>query len=345
MNWVHVTERLAREFRLPGCFVLNADDNLWVGVQPPTAFREYLSGLFKTKEASYFNEIRFYKYSDEPVEGVPRFLALIPMTLKGVPYQFMGLLYESAEKLQELLRFRIMPNYTLFWLYQLVTEARVRNANQVGQKALIKALEEQRLYAARLEGKVENLHDEIRNVKSAELTLDQQIEKITGLLDRQMDEYTDLVDRYQDLFTDHQNIQEEYLETCVRMESRICELESNNAHSEAGPQDTGKQGEGAPEHTPQAADQEKSGNRIAALMERLSSSHTELARMSDQYKALKAEFGDISPGQVKLLVESMAEMRSRVDYYKGRCDEQEQRIKRMRAAALAERRGTKPSST
>lgn len=341
MNWVHVTERLAREFRLPGCFVLDSKGKEWVGVQPPKAFREYLAGLFTSKESSYFNEIRFFRYSDAKAEpGVPRFLGLMPVKLKGVPYDFLGLLYESPERLQELLRLRIMPNYTLFYLYQMIAEARVRNANQGGNKALVKALEEQRLYAARLESKVESLHNEIENVKHAEISLDQKVAQLAGLLDRQMGEYSELVNRYQDLFNDHQTLQEDYLETCVRLETRISDLEIQTIADQIKPEEDPPEGEDTEEGE---APVKKTG-RVAALMDRLGQSNQALLALKSDYEKLKSTYGEITPLQVGQLKATMEEIRKQADYYKGRCEEQEEQIKQLRSQALKRRRaqGTQP---
>ncbi len=336
MNWLHVTERLANEFRLKGSFVYNVADNDWIGVPPPLAFREYLTGLIHVKEPSYFTEIRFYKYTDERAsddQDGKRYLALIPIRLRDVPYQFLGLLYDSPEKLQDLLRTRIMPNYTLFWLYQLITEARVRNANQEGHRALVKALEEQRLYASRLESKIGHLNDEISQVRNAETTLDQKVDQLTDLLHRQMGEYGDLADRYQELFEEHQQLQNDYLSTCVRLETRINEMDRAELNQLV--HETAPTAAAAPAETPA---EDRSGPKIVALMERLRENNQELASLREHYDSLRNAYGGVTPTQVSQLLATVGELRKRVDYYKTRSEEQEQRLKKLNAKALAERR-------
>ncbi len=328
MNWLHVTERLANEFRLKGCFVCNTAQNDWVGTPPPLAFREYLTNLIKVKEPSYFTEIRFYKYADERINGEDgkRYLALIPTRLRDVPYQFLGLLYDSPEKLQELLRTRIMPNYTLFWLYQLIAEARVRNANQEAHRGLVKALEEQRLYTSRLESKISHLNDEISQVRNAETTLDQKVDQLTDLLHRSMEEYGDLADRYQELFEQHQELQNDYLSTCVRLETRISEQDQEQMVKETR--------EPAPEPTAE----DRSGPRILALMERLRENNEELSKLREHYDALRNQYGGVTPIQVSQLVATVGDLRKRLEHYKSRTEDQEQRLKKLNAKALAERR-------
>lgn len=334
MNWLHVTERLAKEFRLPGCFVLNRENDEWVGKTPSSAFCGYLSSLFETKDTTYFKEVRFFKYNDatsKTDERKIRYLALMPINLEAVPYDFLGLLYENQDALQELLRFRIMPNYTLFWLYQLVAEARVRNAGG-GQKALIKALDEQRLYARQLEGKLDALHNDIDVIRNSKLTLGEQVRRLNAVLDRQLAEYQELMDRYQELFDDHNRLQNDYLSTCVTLETRLSELETAEIQRELGVEEL--EGEKLSE-----AAEDKSGSRIKNLMERLGQSQQALLKLHGELEKTRSAYGDMSPDQVQQMVQTNVDLRRKMDYYKQRAENNERRVKKLKAQMMAARRG------
>jgi len=225
MNWLHVTRKIAESFGLQGCFLLARETDEWVGDKPPSSFRDFLGKQMRERASTYFDEVRFFKLTEAKGESQAAFLALLPITLKHVPYEFLGLMYETPDQLQELLRFRVLPMYLIFYLHQMVAEARVRNADSTQQKALLRALEEKRLYAAQLEKKLQHMAGEIDRVRNAEMTRDQRLTRLNALLDRQTEEQRELATAYQELFSRYQDAEKDYLQSSVGLETRIYELE------------------------------------------------------------------------------------------------------------------------
>ena len=104
MKWAQVTQKIARDFSLNGCFLLNRAEDLWIGDQPALTFCKYLKSLFSSKPATYFAEIRFFKYKDvgkDRSNKVIKYLAFMPLGIDGVDFHFLGLIYENQEQFQE----------------------------------------------------------------------------------------------------------------------------------------------------------------------------------------------------------------------------------------------------
>ena len=224
MSWLHVTRKIAESFGLPGCFLLARETDEWVGDMPPSSFREFLAKQTREQPSPYFDEVRFFKLREGKSESEAAFLALVPVAMSHVPYDLLGLMYHTQDQLQELLRFRVLPMYLIFYLHQMIAEARVRNADSTQQKALLRALEEKRLYAAQLEKKLEHLSGEIDRVRSAEMTLDQRLAQLNALLDRQTEEHRELAAAYGDLFAKFQEAHNDHLQSSVGFETRLYEL-------------------------------------------------------------------------------------------------------------------------
>ena len=226
IQFIEVTRQIVAEFRLQGCFLLDREHDAWVGDQPAETFRNYLARLFKDKPPAYFSDIRFFKYPDDGEAGrVTKYLALIPLNLEEVRFHFLGLIYENQEQFQELLKYRIMPTYLVNSVRQFVTEAKIRESSSDTQQLLLQALEEKRVYASQLENKVKSLSQEIDNIRNAEMTLDQKVAKLSSLLEDQNKEYNLLAGSYQELFQNFQDLQNEYMETCVAFEHKVYDLQ------------------------------------------------------------------------------------------------------------------------
>lgn len=140
-----------------------------------------------------------------------------------------------------------------------------------------------------------------------------------------MEEYGDLADRYQELFEQHQELQNDYLSTCVRLETRINE------------QDREQMVQVTQTSAPEPAE-DRGGPRIVALMERLRENNEELSKLREHYDALRNQYGGVTPTQVSQLLATVGDLRKRLEHYKSRTEDQELRLKKLNAKALAERR-------
>ncbi|MDJ0839003.1 MAG: hypothetical protein QNK37_20955 [Acidobacteriota bacterium] len=318
MNWLHIARKIRDGFQLQGCFLLNRDKNEWVGEKPPSNFCNYLTEQFRAKPAAYFTEVRFFKLTGDEKTSAGNYLALLPVDMSHVNYNFLGLLYDSPDQLEKLLRFRIMPMYLIFYLHQLVAEARVRNADSGTQKALLRALEEKRLYAQQLESKVKNLHSEIDRVKNAGLSLDQKVDKLTELLEHQNQEYGKLAESYQDLFGKLQEVESEFLNSSVAMECRIHDLEQDKKALETALADK----TGSVELVPRA--------RIKQQEERLAEALTETRRLQQRIEELETKAAGADPEQTRRLVNTVKALKQKMDYYRERSEQQETRLKQLK---------------
>ncbi len=305
MQWSAITRKIVEEFQLEGCFLLSWKENQWVGDRPSHAFQGYLESLFKQKAAAYFNEIRFFRYQEGDRPGraskATRYLALIPISLKGVDFDFLGLIYQSQEHLQDLLKTRVLPMYLVFWLHQFSVSAKLRDPDAAGPKALQRALEEKRLYARQLEHKVKSLSDEIAKVKNAEVGLDQKAKQLERLLTDQGEEYRQLAEAYQSLFDELQDVQREFMETCVAFEHAVHDLERENLGLR---RDLGAEPTTPVDRSPLWVDREASESQ---------------AERDDETARLK---------------EDVAKLRQKVAFYRKRCIDQEQALKKYRSDEL-----------
>jgi len=322
MNWAHVTQKITVDFHLEGCFLLDKHTDEWVGDKPPENFRNYLRELFRTKPASYLSQIRFFKLKSDGANHPASFLALLPIELKHVNYNFLGLNYQSPDQLQELLRFRIMPMYLLFYLHQMIAEARVRNTEQAaGQKTLLRALDEKRIYAQQLENKVKNLYSEIDNVKSAGLSQDQMIGELTRLVEERNKDYQELAESYQALFTEHQEVESDYLTSSIGFECRINDLENKNSRMS----------------TQLMAEQGTAETVPRALFENLQLQFKEARGLAERHleeQLVQAARHREKAEEVDQLVTQLGAMRSKVDYYRKRLAQQEKQLKQLKNDAL-----------
>ncbi len=324
MNWTAITHRIVREFQLKGCFLLNKDRHVWVGDKPTSTFRSYLSDLFTSKPTTYFNEIRFFKYSEsnkkKDMNPVSKYLALIPIDLKEFDFQFLGIIYENPNQLQELLKFRILPMYLVFFLHQFLVESRIRRSGEEKQSQLLTALEEKRIYAQQLEHKVKSLHEEIENIKNSEMGLDQKVAELSRLLDRQSQEYQNFATAYQELFTEFQDVQNEFLTTSITLEHKILDLEVEKRRLKMALRKQARE----------AGEKDEKGVTQKEYMElgiRLKKALHVAAKYTRLYEDIKAEIGDLDPGMVKQLVATLGVLKDKVEYYRGRCLQQEAALK------------------
>ncbi len=319
MSWQDVTTKISTSFSLQGCFLLDEQAREWVGRQPPASFCELLAEQLRTKPSTYFDEIRFFKLSREQRTGEAAYLALLPVTMKHVPYRFLGLMYRTPEQLQELLRFRILPMYLTFYLHQMVAEARVRNAGEDKQKALLRALEEKRLYAERLEHKVRNLTGEIDRVRNAEMGLDQKVARLSELLESQSREYQTLANAYRELFARFEEGQKEHLQSSVALEIRIHELEREKAGLMRALAD--ERGEGL---VPLESLEEAQGQLLAARQN--------LERLQARNDALEAERGQHTGDALAQARQKITALKQQVALYRNRSVQLGARVDQMKAA-------------
>jgi len=299
MEWSAITTKISEEFELEGCFLHHRDSDRWAGNRPSDAFQRYLDNLFASKESTYFQEIRFFKYSEPSAQGAARalrYLALIPIHLEKIEFQFLGLIYRSQNQLQELLKLRVLPMYLVFWLHQFAIESRLRRKQK--SEALSRALDEKRLYAQQLEHKVKNLSQEIDKIKREGLSLDQRAKEMERLARERGEEYTRLAEAYQTLFADLEEMRREYMETAVGFDHAIYDLERERQALLA------RLGEAAP--PPERP--------VAVWSERDA-----------------AASGEDAPGEG---AEEAAALRRKVEFYRKRCIEQERRLKRFESEEL-----------
>jgi len=309
VNIRKITRQISAEFKLLGCFLLNPSRGDWSGQKPGTAFQSYLTGLFKSKEPSYFQEIRFFKYHEaggREAGKAARYCALIPMEMEELEYKFVGIIYESQEQLQDLLKFRILPMYIVFWIHQFLAESKVRGS-EGEPNHLLAALEEKRLYAQQLESRVKSLNAEIESIKNSEMGLDQKVEELSRILEEQGREYGQLAGAYQELFTDLQNVQNEYLQSAVTFEHKILDLEVEKRRLRNQvrklERETGEK-EGFSE------------KEYLALGARLKKAQEQAGRYNRLYETLKSELGGLEPAQVKKLLHSIKTLKEQVEYYR-----------------------------
>ena len=324
MNWIDVTRQLSKEFNLQGSFLYRKSDKLWVGSQPIDSFRNYLEGLFVSKESSYFNELRFFKYSEPEQRGdtkVTRYLGLVPIEVNDVDFDFLGIIYEDPDNLQELLKFRILPMYLAFWLHRIVAESRVRHSDESHQQALVEALEEKRLYAQQLETRVKDLSAEIEAIKNSEMGLDQKVSELGRLLEEHHNEYQGLAVAYQEIFNQMQALQNEYLSTSVDLEHKILDLEVERRRLRVKlrkqERDAGKSGGGYSEA------------EYLDLGRRLKTAQEQAAQYNSQYHELKKELGDVEPDQVRHSVKIIKNLQDTVKYWRKRSSLQEQELQKL----------------
>jgi len=312
MNWVHVTQKIARSFDLPGCFLLSREQGEWVGHQPPRSFREFLAEQMRTRPATYFDAVRFFKLSREHLVGEAAYMALMPIKLAHVPYQFLGLMYGSPDKLQELLRFRILPMYLLFYLHQMVAEARVRNAASTNQKALLRALEEKRLYASQLEQKVRNLNGELDRLSTAEMSMDQKLAQMRALLESHARDYTELTEAYRELYQNFEESQREQLESAVALEIRLHELERERDSLRRALADT---------HGESLVPRDMVDQARVAVQE----ARQEQARLAARIAQLEAD----PPADSRRLEEKIKALKQQVSFYRNRSSQLSTRLEQL----------------
>ncbi len=305
-NIRNITRKIASEFNLAGCFLLNPKSGDWSGHKPGDTFQTYLTSLFTSKEPSYFNEIRFFKYNESGQEKVARYCALIPMELEGLDFSFIGVIYHSQDQLQDLLKYRIFPMYLVFWVHQFMSESKLKEAGGEGSQ-LLAALEEKRIYAQQLESRVASLNAEIEAIKNSEMGLDQKVDELSRLLEEQGREYAGLATAYQELFNDIESVRNEYLESAVTFEHKILDLEVDKRRLKNQVRKLERQAE------------QKEGfseKDYLALGARLKKAQEQAARYNRLYEGLKAELGGLEAAQVNKLLHSVKALQERVDYYR-----------------------------
>ena len=316
MNLEKITRKISDEFQLLGCFLLEPQRAEWVGGLPADTFQGYLNGLFKSKEPSYFSEIRFFKYNDAGLSGkVTKYVALLPIDIEGLDFGFLGLIYENQDQFQELLKFRILPMYLVFYLFQALEESRMMQSeeNGPGNKLLV-ALEEKRVYAQQLEMKVRALSREIDAIKNSEMSLDQKVEELSKLLEKQNKEYAELARAYQDLFDEAQAGQREMLQATVAFEHKILDMEVEKRRMKVAIR---KLERGNKEKSAPAGDS-VSRKEYMELGARLRTAQEQAAKYSQRYESIMADLGGLDPKKIKPLLQTVRALREKVEYFRAR---------------------------
>lgn len=317
VTWTHITRKITTLFDIDGCFLFNRHDNEWVGELPPSNFQNYLLEQYETKGEAYFAEVRFFKLAKETKKTRASYLALVPMEINNVPYQFLGLIYRGQDQLQDLLRFRILPMYLIFYVHRLVAEARVRNAEDEGKPAaLVAALEENSLYAQQLENRVKSLNDEIERVKNAGMSAEEKVHALSALLDNQAREYQQLADSYQGMYEEIQKARNEHLQDAVGWEYRINDLERENAALQrAVKEETGR-------------DDLIPREKLTMVEEKLADAERDKVALSKRIAAMERTEATRAP---KRLMDTAKALKAQMEHYRQRCALQDQKIKTLRA--------------
>jgi hypothetical protein len=318
MDWQQLTRKICEEFQLQGCFLFHRETRQWEGDKPPATFRAYLNQLFDTKESSYFEEIRFFRLAESKTKTNSRFLALMPASLEHAHFNFIGLIYQSPEQLQELLKFRILPMYLIFYLDQITVETEAAARLPKEQQVLMQALEEKRSYARQLESRVKNLSSDIDKIKRSEMGLDQKVRELTKMLEMQNREYTVLVHAYQELFQDFQNSQTEFLQTFVAFEEQVNNLESEN-HAMKQKLAKGPDLNAVPEYHKMALDLAETKKREQKAAEAYTELKKKARKMQNRLTAYQEASGGVTPLQVQQLAETLQVEREKAESYRKRC--------------------------
>lgn len=320
LNLEHLCIRIADEFQLLGCFMCGKKAEQWIGDRPPGELKPFLSRLFKMKKPDYFNEVRFFKFKEDE-RKVVSYLALIPIEIQNIPYPFLGLIYENPDRLQELLRYRILPMYLTFFLRQGLAEQQALINQGKDSTLLVEALEEKRLYAQALENRLKSLKGEIERVKQAEMSLDQKVLELSRLLDQQQESYSELADAYNNMFSEFQELQQDYLTTCVDFEQKVDDLQSQNDQmSKVLEEKINQEGNGSAEQA----------KLILQLRTQLKQAEQVAERNRRQFRDLKQTYGDIPPERVRELSETNIGLTAKLDQYRKRCFQLELSLKNLK---------------
>lgn len=318
MDWQKLTQKICDEFQLQGCFLFHKETRQWEGDKPPATFRQYLNQLFDTKESSYFEQIRFFRLAETKAASDARYLALMPAHMAHAHFDFVGLLYQSPEQMQDLLKFRILPMYLIFYLDQITVEVEAIARLPKEQQVLMQALEEKRSYARQLESKVKHLADDVNRIKQSEMSLDQKVRELSKMLDKQNNEYEVLVRAYQDLFEDHQSSQTEFLQTFVAFEEKVNDLESQNL-SMKNKLDKGPNLQSIPEYHKMALDLAETKKREQKAAEAYTDLKKKARKLQNRLSAYQDAAGGVNPLQVKQLAETLSVERDKAEKYRRRC--------------------------
>lgn len=318
MDWQQLTQKICEEFQLQGCFLFHRETRQWEGDKPPATFRQYLNQLLDTKESSYFEEIRFFRMAETKVKSEGRYLALMPAHMEHAHFDFVGLIYKSPEQLQDLLKFRILPMYLVFYIDQITVETQAKQRLPKEQQVLVQALEEKRSYARQLESKVKTLASDIDRIKQSEMGLDQKVRALTKMLEIQNQEYLILANSYKEIFSDFQDAQTEFLTTFVSFEGQVTDLEAeNNALKNKLAQ--GPDLSQVPEYHRMALDLAETKKREQKAVEAYTELKKKARKMQNRLQAFQEASAGVNPIQVKQLADTLNAEREKAETYRKRC--------------------------
>ncbi|CAM2065806.1 hypothetical protein SCOR_10535 [Sulfidibacter corallicola] len=310
MDLSHITAKLASELKLDGCFLFSGAGDQWSGSQASPSLRTFLGKLFKSRPEEYFSEIRFFKFRDEQRREAQQYLALVPVKIKGTSCRYLGLVYSQPERLQELLKYRIMPMYLRTWIHQIAVEERLREDRHRESETLLQALDERRAYADQLESKLHALRHELEHIREAEVGLDQKVNQLSDLLAQQNQEYQSLSEAYLDLFRNFESIQNEYIATCVDFEQTIFNLEEENDELVR---------EVASRTNLRVGQIRKQREDHRKMKEALETAEAEATKYRAQFQALKESYGAMTPEKVEGMREVMGQLERKLEHYRKRC--------------------------
>lgn len=303
VDWQAFTTEVVDQFDLEGCFLFQRTGNLWIGDQPHDQFRAFLDKLFKTKPDAYFEETHFYKFREDDVKIV-RYMAMVPLDIMGLQFDFLGVIYKNPEELQEILKHKMMTNYLVHLLEERMAREELERLRKQERATLLQELAEKKMYADQLKNKLNQLNDEFENIKASSMTHKEKVDHLSELLRKQHDEMRGMSEAYQDLYRGYQALETEFFESTVQLENKMHDLSEENKSLK-------EQLEARPEPV------EKTEAASVAEIQDLRAKLSNATNMAKRYK----EQVDMVTGDSKISPELISQLRDQIGVEKRKAEE------------------------